>query len=478
MQITMKKIIYLLLCLPFMGCSGFLDEVDQDKLVPEKTDHYAALLLNEFNNNYPIFKSIDHMTDNVVENSAALTTNKESYKTTYTWQREIEIDEDGDNVSTNTAWQYTYEDIAIANYVIELIDDALGDIEQINFIKGEAYFVRALSYFNLLNLYGQPYDESTATTALGVPLRDDIGVEVTYSRNTVQECYDFIESDLESALSYIVESGLEKSVWHPNESACYLLFSRAALYQEKWDEAITNATKVIEANRLGTLYASGTFLSEDNTEVLYSYNITNKTLPETTTSYLVSTELVNLYDNTDRRKSVYFTSIDNGTGTLSYQTNKFLAAFTSIGYTNMRVAEAYLNRAEAYAHNGDVANAIADIQTLHAARYSNTSAIEYPSDVDEVLAFILTERRKELCFEDHHRWFDLRRMANSPEIQHVFTLVNDDGTKIGTETYTLLSNDLNYTLPIPLKERENNSLIRNNERYEKIAEVSNETIIP
>ena len=41
-------------------------------------------------------------------------------------------------------------------------------------------------------------------------------------------------------------------------------------------------------------------------------------------------------------------------------------------------------------------------------------------------------------------------MQNRPEIQHVFTLIDDSGSKIGTETYMLLSDDLNYTLPIPL----------------------------
>jgi len=46
--------------------------------------------------------------------------------------------------------------------------------------------------------------------------------------------------------------------------------------------------------------------------------------------------------------------------------------------------------------------------------------------------------------------------------------VNSSAQKYGVETYTLLSNDPNYTLSIPLQERENNPLIRNNERLEKL----------
>ena len=38
--------LWMLVCL---SCSGFLDEVDQDKFIPSTTDHYASVLLEEFN---------------------------------------------------------------------------------------------------------------------------------------------------------------------------------------------------------------------------------------------------------------------------------------------------------------------------------------------------------------------------------------------------------------------------------------------
>ncbi len=474
----MKKLLYILFFIPFIGCGDFLDEVDQDKLVPEKTDHYAALLLSEFNYNYPVFTTVNHMTDNVVENSLAYTSQKEGAKTTYTWQREIEIDEDGNTLNgINNSWENMYEDIAIANYVIELIDDAIGTQEEINYVKGEAYFIRALSYFNLLNLYGQPYAESTASVELGVPIRDNIGVEVTYSRNTVQECYDFIEKDIERATELIAASQLEKSIWHPSVEACYLLMSRVKLYQEKWDECITWSEKVIQLKKLSRMYENRVFLDEDNHEILYSYHNTNPAF-STSSAYVANKELISMYEDKDVRKSLFFTEVDNGTGTTYFAVNKYSDSYTSVGFTNFKVVEAHLNRAEAYAQKGQTDNALNDIKTIHEYRYSSTTDIEYPTESSEVLIYVLDERRKEFCFEDHHRWFDLRRMNDRPVIKHVFTLVSEDGTKLGTETYTLLSNDYNYTLPIPLKERENNPLIRNNERYEKIPEVDNEIIIP
>lgn len=472
----MKKILYTLLLIPVFGCSDFLDEVDQDKLIPETTDHYAALLLNEFSFEYPVFSSIDHMTDNMAEDPKGLSSEKWSRKTTFTWQREIEIDENGNTLSAvNNAWERTYEDIAVANYVIELIDEASGEQSEIDNIKGEAYFVRALSYFNLLNLYGKPYDAASADVDLGVPLRDDIGVESTYTRNSVADGYALVESDLLKAIELLEMSGISKSIWHPNIATANLLMSRVKLYQQKWDEVIAYSDKVIGAGTLTKISSTVPFVRDNNKEILYSYYTTrpihslynfNSIIYN---PYRASNDLINLYDNNDLRKDAFFLGIDDGTGKLYYRTKKYeTGRYTDLGYANFRVAEAYLNRAEAYAQKQEYSNALNDVKALQAKRYSDVSGIVYPSNDSEVLTYVLNERRKELCFEDHHRWFDLRRMENRPEIKHVYTIVEDDNTVTGTETYTLLSNDLNYTLPIPLKERENNPLIYNNERFEKI----------
>ncbi|MDX8340290.1 RagB/SusD family nutrient uptake outer membrane protein [Draconibacterium sp. IB214405] len=470
-RIDIRYMMFLVLLIIASACTDFLDEVDQDKLVPEKTDHYAALLLKEFNKEYPIFKTIDYMTDNMTEVDYALSDTKVSRKTVYTWQREIEIDEEGDELSSiNRAWREIYEDIAITNYVIEQIDDADGEQEEKDYIKGEAYFVRAHSYFNLLNLYGQPFNDETADADLGVPLRTNIAVEQVYYRNTVRECYNQIEEDLTLATELIFNSGIEKSKWHPDVNTCNLLMSRVKLYQKNWEEAIDFATKVISNGSLARMNAANVFVTEDNTEILYSFYTLSPVFTsssQTVTGYSSSPELYNLYQDEDARKVAFFGI--NTVGTAEYYiTKKYSSDFTELGYGNYRVSEAYLNRAEAYAQLGQTGEAINDVSDLLQRRYSDMSVIEFPEAQAEVLDFILTERRKELCFEDHHRWFDLRRMENRPEIKHVFTLVNSSAQKYGVETYTLLSDDPNYTLPIPLQERENNPLIRNNERLEKL----------
>ncbi len=472
-----KYILFAGVLLTLNACSGFLDEVDKDKLIPEKTDHYAALLLWEFNAEFPIFSYIDYMTDNMTEVASATSEQKEAIKSCYTWQREIELDEEGDRLYNNDAWEDIYEDIAIVNYIIALIDEADGTQDEKDYVKGEAYFVRAYSYFNLLNLYGIPYNSESATTDLGVPIRTDLAVESTYSRNTVAECYAQIESDLIYASQLIEGSELEKSIWHPSVYACDLLMSRIKLYQEQWEEAISYATEVIDNNSLSRLSADNAFISDDNSEILYSFytesplfNLYSSGTTFRTFAYCTSDDFYDLYDTLDVRKEAFFTIQTSGTKEYVHTLKYTTGTYTELGFANFRVAEAYLNRAEALAHLNRASEGLTDVQALLEKRYTNTAGIVYPTGDEEIMDFILTERRKELCFEEHHRWFDLRRMDNQPEIQHGITLVTSEGTAYGTEVYTLFADDPNYTLPIPLDERDNNPQIRNNERYDKLPE--------
>ncbi len=480
----MKKLLYIvLLFLPLVGCNDFLDEVDQDKIIPETTDHFAALLLKEFNYSAGTTDRLVHyMTDDLTERNGldAFDSRKNGTKTYYTWQQELEIDEEGETLSgVNKVWAVGYEDIAIANYVIDLVDDAIGTLEEINYIKGEAYFIRAYTYFNLLNLYGVPFNSASAESDLGVPLRLTTGVEHTYRRNSVEECYAQIEADIIEAITLIEESGLTKTKWHPNQATCNLLMSRVKLYQEKWDQAIEYANKVLEDNRLTVMNTAVPFVNADNDEILYSFQ-TIDIIGWSTGSdkyYAVTSDLYDSFDDTDRRKDMFFAEMSSELGGTYIWTGKYNTSFTTMGWSNFRVAEALLNRAEAYAASDRAALAVEDIKTLHTYRYNNVSSIVYPESDSEVLLYVQTERRKEFCFEEHHRWFDLRRMKERPEINHVYSVIEETGTLVQTETYTLLSNDPNYTFPLPLLERENNLIIRNIERYVKFPEIVEEVVI-
>ena len=78
----------------------------------------------------------------------------------------------------------------MCNITFEQVKELDEDIEGVkNRLLGESLFMRALSYFYLVNLYGEPYESAAqAKTALGVPINENVGVEANvYNRATLDE---------------------------------------------------------------------------------------------------------------------------------------------------------------------------------------------------------------------------------------------------------------------------------------------------
>lgn len=458
-----------------ISCRGFLDEISQDQIRPDKADHFASLILNECTLKHAYFPGGSHMTDDISENSLVKTSKKKTYKTIYTWQNEIELDENGYRINSNNAWADLYRSIAILNDVLISIDDIYDTEAEIAFVRGEAYFLRAYSYFDLVNLYALPYEPGKATTQLGVPIRLTHGVEQTYTRNSVEECYEQIERDLKAGRAELARSGLTKTLWHPTVEACDLLMSRIKLFKQEWESVIAYADSVTSKRGMMKLLDSMQFINSSNSEILYSfqYKRANNNIEHMkNTGYIVSGDLLAQYDDSnDIRFKCFFVKQSNNRQT-NYYPRKFESYFSNVGIFNMRVAEAWLNKAEAYVHLDDISSAQAALKHIVYNRYRQPNKVVIPVDPEELLRFIYDERRREFCFEEHFRWYDLRRMGVDcrPEFRHIFTYVNENSLQEGQKAYSLLKDDPNYVLPIPLRERDNNPLIINNDRMAKLPE--------
>lgn len=106
----------------------------------------------------------------------------------------------GDDKYFNTP----YSRINVCNMVISLIDeqpepDATDKVEKSR-VKGEAYFLRAIYYFMLANLYCEPYDPATASSKMGMPLKfSEVIEDVEFDRSSLESTYRAILSDLENA---------------------------------------------------------------------------------------------------------------------------------------------------------------------------------------------------------------------------------------------------------------------------------------
>jgi starch-binding outer membrane protein, SusD/RagB family len=124
-----------------------------------------------------------------------------------------------DNPEITTSWRYAYIGINRTNAVIKNVPGITNmDVAKRDQILGEAYFLRALHYFNLVRLFGV------------VPLRTEpvTSIEqVDAPVSTIQEIYDQIISDLNNAIDL---TNLERREGRANKVAAWALISKVYLH--------------------------------------------------------------------------------------------------------------------------------------------------------------------------------------------------------------------------------------------------------
>lgn len=456
-------IIYILILISFFSCSDFLEETSQDLIVPKSVADFREFLFGEayLRNNVTIHTWLDVMTDDVKENisgwsfGADTRVNAFGY---YTWQKNPEETRSG-GLNNDEAWATYYHSILICNVVLDAMDDMTGTEQEKIMLKGEAYALRGWCYFMLVNLYGKPYDASSADEEMGVPLNEVVGMEDRlFTRESVATIYDQIERDLENAIECFKTSNLNQSVFRWNLPAVYLLASRVSLYKKDYDNAIEYASQVITTNPqlydLSIMSESDYFINSKNPEILFTYGnyLITYFAQMAKCNFPASDELISSFgnDDNDLRLTAFLYKRSS-----YYVANKAYAPGTTGVYGfAFRTAEAYLNRAEAYAEIGELEKALADLKTLRMNRLKVYEDLVAESQA-EVISHVRAERRRELCFE-FHRWFDLRRW-DRPHLEHTYT---PDITKPETvERYVLEKDDEAYTLPLPYSVVESDPLI-------------------
>jgi hypothetical protein len=447
----MKKYYILLFLLGtlFSSCEDYLAEESQDLIVPKSGQDLKELLYYE-----AYWNSIDHvnsyldvMTDDAEDHLKRWGFGGDKrikVKGYYTWQQKPEFIEDGSVVNDN-AWSEYYHDILIANIVLNEVNSVSVDPAEADDIRAEALFIRAYSYFMLLNLYGEPFDAATAETALGVPINLDHSVkEKQYTRASVANVYAQINEDIETAIELFESCGIEKTIYRISKNAAKVLACRSYLFQNNQAKVMQYATEVINElpalEDLNRANSELTFYNFNNPEIIYSYGLFDSYRYQFSSlakaRFVASSELIDMYTSNDLRKKFYFAASSG-----RYLPGK--SSFNSVGVFGkaIRNVEAYLCRAEVHALQGAVQKALDDLNYIRSYRFSADH--ELTADATTILQLVRDERRRELSLEEI-RWFDLRRYG-CPEITHTYT----DYTTKEVTTFVLPEKDPAYTLPVP-----------------------------
>ncbi|MDD3907813.1 MAG: RagB/SusD family nutrient uptake outer membrane protein [Bacteroidales bacterium] len=140
-------------------------------------------------------------------------------------------------------YQYEYNRIRRINeFLYGLETYAKYDKEVVKLMQAQARFFRAYLHFMLVRNHGS------------IVIRDYIDGpnEAFKARSPENECWDFIEKDLDFAAENLPDEWDKNNFGRLTKGAVYGFKSRAMLYAKRWDKAAEAAQKVVDKE--GTLY--------------------------------------------------------------------------------------------------------------------------------------------------------------------------------------------------------------------------------
>ncbi|HEY4286911.1 MAG TPA: RagB/SusD family nutrient uptake outer membrane protein [Puia sp.] len=345
-------------------------------------------------------------------------------------------------------------------------------------ILGEARFMRAFTYFDLVRLWGKvpimltPPDQSNS---------ENLIKSVLVPQSSVDSVYQTILNDLWFARSTVADPGANSSKFIVSKGAVNAILAKvyATRSPANWDSVAYYCDQVIPNYSLvPDFHYLWDNNHKNNSEAIWEINYFGYGAGDEIGNWIPSqfigdgwkkfetptNDLINTYtsegDTLRLNASVSFVSYGWDD---SYWKNK--NSFPILSKYNdptngindfyfIRLADILLLRAEAYNGKGDYTDAATIVNQIRArAKLGPTPA----ANTDDMALAIEKERRLELAFEGH-RWFDLLRTGRALAVMNAQKDGNGNSLNYNVQPYQLL-------FPIPQTQLDLNPLLTQNPGY-------------
>ncbi len=444
----LRSAFVVLTTISFGGCEKFLDQKpQQSQIVPRTVDDLQRLLDNRqimnqsSSGGYSEMIADNYYVPNNIYQQLNAARGTDRYTLNYAWALNAE--------AIPVFWDATYRGpIYYSNIVLDHlanINNIPEDSNEIKTIKGAALFFRAFAFYNLAQLYCQPYSvEYLSLPGIVLRLTSDAAV-IDRKRATIKETYDKIITDLKEAAAISPENITIPT--RPGQTAAYAALARVYLSMREYEYASQYANLALQQQNILLDYNDRMPLANPrfqnfNPEIIFDDVAYSALLPNAGFSS-IDTLLYQSYDSNDLRKVLFF-GLSSGRNVFMGSYNTVVGNFAV--FNGFATDELYLIRAECSARAGDKELAMADLNHLLRKRWTSDVVYEDMTAVDgsDALEKVLTERRKELLYRGQ-RWTDIRRL--NLEGANITLRRNIAGT-----IYTLPPNDLRAVMLIPDEE--------------------------
>lgn len=340
------------------------------------------------------------------------------------------------------AWKELYNEIYRCNNVLAS-SHVIADAALRQQYEGEAHFLRALAYFNIVRLWG-------AAPLILKPV--NAAEAATYGRAPVADVYRAIEDDLNDAAGKLSSTSKDDDLGRATSVAAKALLGKVYLTQQKWADAVTLLDNLIltHSSQYGLLDNVADVFdvnNEMNKEMLFAVRYSKSVLGEGhgyndyfKDKSVIYSGLKEAYGATDERKAmIEYKRVDANNNVIAKYYDTFDPTTAKVGFDMplLRWADVLLMCAEAHnevgydgTENGKAMSCLNLVRTrAKADKYTSATL----TDQSSFRKAVLEERRLEFPFE-LQRWFDLIRTDTAIDAM----------AKIGL---TITKNDYLYPLP-------------------------------
>lgn len=470
-----------LLGLLISSCDNVLDETPDNRTSIDSSEKIAELIVGAYPEAaYAPF--LEPMTDNAGDKSpsaADIRINNEMFF----WK---DINDTDLDTPTNY-WNAAYAAIAQANQALVSIEE-LGGGDELDALKGEALLCRAYAHFMLVSIFSKAYNPATSGSDLGITYVTEPETVLLgeYTRGFVAQVYANIRADIETGIP-LIENNYNVPAYHFTESAAHAFASRFYLNAGEWQKVIDHSNQALGGNDVSVLrdwtaeYRPRTYSEQTTRYISSNVEPANLLLVSAASPFNRYHFSARYQLNNAKRDELFPAQNDTGkgwaysvfgSGDLFYNIPKFTEYFkvtnqaastgeAFVTFVLLSTDEVLLNRAEAYAMLGQLANATEDINKSYEVKTLNYNPARDAFTVADIqsvfepttnlyapfyqipnqsIAFVhavLTLKRT-IFYNEGLRWFDIKR--HNIAVEH---------TDIFGNSYLLPKDDLRRAIQIP-----------------------------
>ncbi len=394
---------------------------------------------------------------------------------------------------SNFKYYNNYILVGRANQVLAQVDAATFDDAVKKNIKGQALFLRALAYLDLVQYFGDVPMPLTPAGSLA---------ETALPRTAAAQVFDQIILDAKEAATLLPDKATQ-AVGKASSGAAKTLLGNAYIVLKKWADAETVLKEVVSSGKYALLtdYASLFKTSNKNSaesvfEVQFMQGATQglqsnfiyNFLPRLTDPGVVTgitgspsngqggwntptPDLVASYEAGDKRKAASIDYVAGYPFIKKYLNPHAIFNNTDDNFPVYRYAEVLLYLAEALNEQGKSTEAITLINQVRDRAFGAGISPVTVTGKDALRDVILKERRVELAFENK-RWLDLVRTGKAVEVltaQGLKIKSNPTayyfpaGTSVTAAAYNV--QPFRLLFPIPFREMSLNKALTQNDGY-------------